>query len=360
MSLLTCTVKHNGVIHNLSGGGSNAFKTNFISHLLQYCNKKSLVFHIGSQPNNSPHIGTIITFAIAFSIAHRIRDRDVLISVDIVDTAPSEEIAIKGIIYQRSQRRTGEMENYMQDYKTVVAALHEYWPVKYRIRMQAEFLDDPKVALAVKKIVDQREELQPSFSLENGGIGISSECPAADCGLADKDGTQNVYQGTTIKFYCPHHGEYMVDISDRKQIRKLEFNTPIRNLLRAMVFASDEQSDWVRVTGADFAGYYQEQLLLRHIPTSPIIIYSPLILDWTGVKLSKSIYFREGYDYLISQGLEYCLSFKRFQVQQKDLSVIFKEVDSWVDNPYKLFRSYSLEYIHSLFERAGRPNGTAV
>jgi hypothetical protein len=87
-----------------------------------------------------------------------------------------------------------------------------------------------------------------------------------------------------------------------------------------MVFASDERSDWVRVTGADYSGYYQEQLLWRHIPQSPIIIYAPQILDWSGVKISKSLYVCEvGYNYLRSQGLEYCLSFNKFQAEGKTL-----------------------------------------
>ena len=360
MSLLTCKIQHDGVSQNPIGSGAYVFRTNLIPHFLQYCNKNSLIFHIGSQPSSSPHIGTVITFAVAFSIAHRIRDRDVLVSLDVVDTAPSEQITINDILYQKSLRHTSEMETYMEDYKALMAALHKYWGVKYRIRMQAEFLDNPKVVLALKKILDQREELQRSLSPDNGCLGISSECPVANCGLANKQGIQNVYQGTTIKFYCPYHGEYTVDISESKGIAKLEFNSPLRNLLRAMVFASDEQSDWVRVTGADFAGYYQEQLLLRNIPNPLIILYAPLILDWSGAKVSKSRYVRwhkGGYNYLKAQGLECYLSFKEFKAQQKDLDVIFKEVNSWVDDPYKLFRSYSLEYIHSLFERTGSSDG---
>lgn len=352
MSLFTGIIKHDHVIHNPLGGGSYIFKKNFIPHFLQYCKKKSLVIQIGAQPNSSPHIGTIATFAVAFSVAHHVQDRDVIISLDIVDTAPSEQIIINGVTYQKSQRHTGEMENYMEDYKTLMASMQKYFGVKYRIRTQAEFLDDPKVMVAMNEILQQREELEKSFSPETGRLGLRSMCPVADCGLADKHGIHNVYQGTVIKFYCPRHGEYTVNISDRTEITRLEFNTPLRNLLRAVVFASDEQSDYVRVTGADYAGYYQEQLLLRHIPTSPIIIYAPLILDWSGVKISKSLYVREGgYGYLKSQGLGYYLSFKEFQDKRKSLEVILKEVNSWLDDPYKLFRSYSLEYIHALFER---------
>ena len=97
-------------------------------------------------------------------------------------------------------------------------------------------------------------------------LAICSTCPMTDCGLADKHGIQNVYEGSIIKFYCPHHGEYKVDISDDHEITRLQFSTPLRHLLRAMIFASDEKLDWVCITGANYAGYYQEQLLWCHIP----------------------------------------------------------------------------------------------
>lgn len=34
----------------------------------------------------------------------------------------------------------------------------------------------------------------------------------------------------------------------------------------------------------------------------------------------------------------------------KDIEVLCKEVDRWVREPYRLFRSYSLQYLHLLFE----------
>jgi hypothetical protein len=299
---------------------------------------------------------------VALAIANRVQDRDVLISLDMVDTAPSEKVNIDGIIYQKSQRHTKEMDNYMEDFEVIMASLNKYLGVRYRTRTQAEFLNDPAVVVALRKILDQRHELERPLAPESRCLGIRLTCPVDECGLADKHGLRNRYEGTMIKFYCPRHGEYSVDTSDIEEVPRLEFNTPLRNILPSLIFANDEISDWVRVTGTDYAGYYQEQLLWRHIPDSPaIIIYAPLVLDWSGVKISKSLYVCEGgYDYLRLQGLEYCLSFKRFQEEQKDLHVLFNEVNSWVDNPSKSFRSYSHEYIHGIFELAGRCDKAAV
>src|ERR1700679_175899 len=49
-----------------------------IPHFLQYCKKDSLIVQISTRPNSSLHIGTIITFAAAFSIARQIKDHDVV------------------------------------------------------------------------------------------------------------------------------------------------------------------------------------------------------------------------------------------------------------------------------------------
>ena len=59
---------------------------------------------------------------------------------------------------------------------------------------------------------------------------------------------------------------------------------------------TDLSHEWIRVTGSDYAGFYQEQLLYRCVSAlgfiltdMPIIIYAPLVLDWSGAKLSKSM-----------------------------------------------------------------------
>jgi hypothetical protein len=155
---------------------------------------------------------------------------------------------------------------YLDDLHVIMASLHKYWGVKYRIRRQQEFLDNQEAVASARKMLDQREQFESSFSPENSRLAICSTCPETDCGLRSAHGIQNVYEWSIIKFSCPHHGEYKVDISDDHEITRLQFSTPLRHLLRAMIFASDEKLDWVCITGANYAGYYQEQLLWCHIP----------------------------------------------------------------------------------------------
>ena len=354
------TIHHDGVSHNPLGAGSYVFRKNLITHLTQYCNSKPrILLHIGAQPNSSPHMGTLVSFAVAFALAKRIRDdpstlsADIMISLDLVDTAPSEQFTKDGVIYQRSQRHTGEMKKYIDDFKHVMQLLHSYSGIPWRIRNQEEFLmSHPDIHTIVEDIVRRRDELAKSLAPETGCLAIRSTCPHAECGLSDKHGIRNVYNDDdkTIVFHCPYHGQYIVDTKTSSGVSRLEFNAPLRNLLRAMTFTRDTDATWIRVTGADYAGYYQEQLLWRHISDPLLIFYSPLILDWSGAKLSKSLYVEEGaYKYFDTQNLDYLVSYEKFKQHGKDFRIIYDEVTNWVQEPFRLFRSYSVYYIDGLF-----------
>ena len=351
-------IHHDGVTHHPLGAGSSIFKKNLIEHITQYCTKPCTILHIGAQPNSSPHVGTLVNFSVAFALAKRIREdvsaspRNVLVSLDLVDTAPSQQLSLDGIKYQRSHRYTREMENHMGDFRHVMESLHSYSGVPYRIRTQEEFLSHPDMPDIVQDIVQRRTDLAKSLAPERGCLAIRATCPRVNCGLSEKYGTRNVYndEKKTITFYCPSHGEYTVDIQTASGVSRLEFSTPMRNILRAAAFERDKEATWIHVPGADYAGYYQEQLLWRHIHQPYLIFYSPLILDWSGAKLSKSLYKKNAYKYLVDQQLEYLVSFEKFKEQGKYLRVLYDEVTDWVENPFKLFRSYSVEYMNSLFQ----------
>ena len=355
-------IQHDNISHNPLGGGAYIFGDSLIQHLNLHCTKPRIIINIGCQPNSSPHMGTIINFAVAFFIARKLQqghNRSVLVSLDLVDTAPSDQLTINGLRYQRSLRFTREMDKYMPDFIEILDALSTRTGVTYRVRKQAEFLAGPFIPAALRQIVRDRDTLGPSFSPKTGQLAIRAACPhATRCGLTDKHGARNVYSysdngESMIEFHCPEHGAYKLNLSDPQQVQRLEFNTPLRKILRAKVFARDPDASWIRVPGMDYAGYYQEQLLWRYIEPGEelLIVYAPLITDWSGAKLSKSLYVQSGaYQYLIDQGMDYLVSYKVFKDQKKDLGVIFEEVQGWVEEPLKLFRPYSTAYIDQLFK----------
>ncbi len=111
----------------------------------------------------------------------------------------------------------------------------------------------------------------------------------------------------------------------------------------------------MRVTGKDYAGYYQEQLLYRcasqvgYPPhTLPTIVYAPLVIDWSGAKLSKTLHVEEdAYEYLPS----YLINFREFNntLGEDGIQMLYNETRRWMNEPYRLFRNYSVYYFMELF-----------
>lgn len=374
------SVWHDWEVHHPLGAGSYVFQSALTSSILRMLHisedfnvpAKPVVIHCGYQPNSSPHIGTMTVLALAFQLARNLKETrsnnlDVMVQVDVVDTAPdgSEEFKVgKGL--QRSLRYTGAVGSFRSDFVALLDLFSQLSSVKYKETVQAGLCQDGNTSKVIRAIIQDRQRLGPELSPCTGKLALRAGCP--ECGIADKHGIHNVYDDDkgTIEFHCPKHGSHTVDLHNEMDVARLEFNTPLRNLVRALVFASDDSAVHLRVTGSDYAGQYQEQLLLRQWPflaqydgnvervkRTPIHIYAPLTVDWAGSKLSKSLYVASNaYTYLRNQNLDYLLSVSKMKELGKDPKVIWHEVGSWVEEPKKLFRSYSIEYWHMVFTQA--------
>ncbi|KAI0366746.1 hypothetical protein BV20DRAFT_971480 [Pilatotrama ljubarskyi] len=382
----------------------------------------TLYIHIGAQPNNSPHAGTIITFAFAFLLARQLQqdypklraralaaspssadaslwvdELRVVVKLDLVDTAPDStrtEVQ-EGIVYQRSHRSTRAMNAYLPDYEQLLAELDAFvgGEVKYQIGYQEDLMRMPGMRDAVRTILLDRDRIAVELAPQREALAMRSACPREGCGLAEKHGVENKYvvgpESTAITFYCPTHGPHSITLEKPDELARLELNTPLRNLARALVYTSDTASSRVpgqavptrlhmRVTGMDYSGMYQEQLLFRQLSKlrrvaepamrtvleeeeNPVFVYAPLITDWSGAKMSKSLYVKmHAYRYLEGLDRSYLLEYRGMCERGKDRRVLFRAVEGWVKQPAKLFRPYSLEYLHILFvmeELLGRGAG---
>ena len=73
-----------------------------------------------------------------------------------------------------------------------------------------------------------------------------------------------------------------------------------------------------------------------------------LIEDWSGAKFSKSVYVKKGtYKHVPQEFLDY----KKFQETFgiSGLETVLNEARSWVTEPKKLFRNYSVDYLRKVF-----------
>lgn len=353
---LDVMLQHDGVVHHPMGAGAYYFAD--ADRFLQCAilkplgldrgieSPRRLYVHVGVQPNNSPHIGTIVTLACAGFLARSISSAcrpsahlEVTVSLDLVDTAPDDAHfeMIDGIRYQRSHRETGSMNSVLGDYDNVLDQLHSRVNspdvmhrfdctslIRFQSTLQADLFSYPRAGEVLDAVIRQRDTgvLSTNLSPRTQGkwLGIRSSCPVTGCGRSDKDGKGNKYLPSTcdndplhsIEFQCHLHGPYCIDLNRPDDLKRLELNTTLRNLLRTFLYAldPDQNARHLRVTGADYAGLYQERTLLSSIdiltdvgalpkiPT-PVIVYSPLIVDLAGSKISKSLYLRQNaYRYL--------------------------------------------------------------
>lgn len=346
--------EHDDDVHHPLGGASYYFKRDLIPFVDRFCIGPRITLHIGAQPNSDPHIGNMVTFATAFALASalkKITTREVRIKFVFVETAPAanHDVRIDGVRYQKSLGETGDFLLHQQAFATVLERLSLLSGVPYDVENQDFWRQNPQFGPVLRGIIRNRSFIGPRLSPETRKLAIRAPCPI--CGLADKHGLTNQYRNDgKIIFTCPTHGEFDVNLHSSDETKRLEMNTPLRNLVRIRLCSDDPHTSWIFFTGADYAGFYQEQLLYRLVertPGFPMIIYAPLILDWSGSKLSKSLYVKEdAYSYLREAGLLYMLDVKVLLDAESGLEVLFAEVKQWVAEPYRLFRNYSVEYLH--------------
>lgn len=360
-------IECDGKVYNPLGGGSYVFEKDIANFLLQKFTKDNIVISIGAQPNSSPHFGTLIVFSTAFSLAKKMKEinpnLNVKVLFEVVDTAPSETVEINGVKYQRSLKNTGKINNNFNDYMEILEYFKTIDNVDYLIRFQSEFNKQPYIYPIVKKLIEKQDDISKILDPKYKNLRVRVACPC--CGLADKNSSTTKFENECVYSVCPVHGEYKTDI--RYESDKLEYNTPVRNLVRAIAYGmhnNDENQNYqiMRITGSDYAGFYQEELLykpaaLLGFPVNelPSILYTPLVLDWSGAKLSKSLYVKEGAysdlpSYLINY--EYLKNSKGIEA----LDVIHNITDNWIEKPYLLFRNYSIYYFKKEFEEYEKSN----
>ncbi|KXX73501.1 hypothetical protein MMYC01_209964 [Madurella mycetomatis] len=363
---------------------------------------RPIIIHAGAQPNNSPHCGTLVVFCYAFAVAQAIRDRlqakaagtkfkppSVSVEVTFVDTAPvnGEGLEIDGIQYQKSYRDVPEaLQTRMGDYRDVLALLSTWSSIPFTTAFQSDFFAHPSMPLILEYITSRHSSLGRQLSPKYGTLALRAACPVSGCSLAEKHGRLNTYHfgddnnnnttsnnnntshetnGSKITFHCPRHGPHHIHLTRPAEVARLEANAPARNLIRSMSHLLDARAHHVRVTGADYAGMYQEVFLHRPLAAwsaatglapgrTPHILYAPLVVDWSGAKLSKSLYVREGgYEMMRVLGTDGLCSYAQLKEQfgVVGLRRVWEEVGRWMRDPRRLFRAWSVEYLAGVVRR---------
>ncbi|KAF8875884.1 hypothetical protein CPB84DRAFT_1817748 [Gymnopilus junonius] len=222
---------------------------------------KYTVINVIIQPNSSPHIRTLSSLVLTFVVAWCLQK----LGRDVV-----EQLEVNGVVYQRSLR---DMQS----------CLGQRYGVKWQMRFEAEFFSRMGMPNVIHHIITNRDALGKSLAPSSSVLALRAPCPTC----AD------------IFFKCPYHGVFSYNI--RSDVHKLQFNCQLGNLILGLYYEFASYG-YIEICGR-LCWILQEQLLWRHLLKPILIVYTPLICDWSGAKVSKSWYLcGDAYKYLCNSG----------------------------------------------------------
>lgn len=343
--------------------------TKDLSELIRYKirDQKEILLNTSAQPNGSPHFGTITTLMTVFALASHLKDTlnmPVNIQFDELENSPGDKEEYNGITYYRnlsdSYRLDGiDIATYnMEKFLQIFEFLSKRTGINYTIRTYLEFQKNQIVRKSIIEILKDKDFFQQLLFPKDNLLHVRTICPKCKLGRKSPDKLRiNIDDDAIIlSEKCPIHGEYNTIIK-ADNLAFIDINTQLRDLTKGILLIEDDKANntlSVMVDGNDWAGTWAQRIhiegKIRLGYTDFVIrLFTPTILDWSGAKLSKSLYVEKGiYNYIHPAFLNYDDFIKFFGVD--GLEVLWYEVQSWVKEPKRFFRNYTIEYFYSLFE----------
>ena len=327
---------------------------------------KSLQCAFITQPKSNPHLGTVVVLMVTFAVAkhlQRIFNLQTHVLIDMLDNSPVKTFVQDGKEYSLCLSHSTidgvpASEYNMRPIFEMADLLRKRTGIKYKVRRYKDIQNDAGFRDGMIEILRRREEFIPVVSPSEHRLRIRPICKK--CGLVDKralsvefyDDKENPY----LVAVCPNCGSFRTYLLDGNDV--IDANTPVRTILRSVAFVEqfrESNTATVIVNGKDWAGVWMQRVYFdglalfgytgRQIPMN---LFSPLILDESGAKLSKTIYLQENaYSNLEPVWVSASAFIQGFG--EMGVHRLFTEVTSWVEEPRKFFRNYSVSYLQNLF-----------
>lgn len=191
-------------------------------------------------------------------------------------------------------------------------------------------------------------------------IRVRFPCPLCDW-VEKGSKTSRIFDledsGFTIIMDCFDHGTQSIGISVHDEDGYIDTNTPLRSIIKGCLFSKrmiDSDDLIIMVDGRDWSGTWLLSVFSQGLSQLgfsshkyPVRLFAPMILDWSGAKFSKTLYVeQDAYAYL-PKGFS---DFNNFisEFGETGLEYLWEIVCTWVSDPKKFFRDYSIEYLGTL------------
>lgn len=322
---------------------------------------KEIVVNCSAQPNSIPHLGTVTTVMCSFALASHLKARyqkDSYVLFDILENSPGRQIEKDGVLYSLSLEDTivagvSKYKQYLPFYEDLFLQISSLSGVPFIFRSFREYQRLPEVRRYILEILKNASKLEKLLEPKGGPLHVRIPCPV--CRYVDKKCVTTQFANELITSVCHEHGTFSVNLE--QECTYVDFNAQLRDLIKGL-YIKDEVAAGIKYTimcdGGDWAGVWA---LKVHCEAMNVLgydyhtprVFCPVITDWSGAKFSKSLYVKDGsYDDL-PLGLK---DYQTFMSCYGDdgIKKLWIEVKSWLENPLKFFRNYSIEYILCIME----------
>jgi len=332
--------------------------------------KQRLRVTTAAQLNGTPHIGTVVTVLSVFAItAHAADTLDLPATVifDALDNAPADQVEIEGHTYTHTVGDlidTGQLDraDRVSGFERLLRWAADRSHVRYEFRPYSIYQGLRPVRTCLHTIASRLEEFGPIVAPADRIVRIRPRCP--ECRLIEKSAknlTITAGDGEVhLDSRCPIHGRYRETINITGSKGWYDANTPVRSIQKGFLLSAERdlyQACSVSVDGADWGGAWHAHVLAPALATLgipptewPVSIFTPLVLDRNGGKLSKTLYVQYGPTYADLPEALLNLDILLNQHGDNVLDAIWTEVTQWAVEPRRLHRAYTVDYLADIIQ----------
>lgn len=319
-----------------------------------------------AQLNGVPHFGTTVTILTVFAFAAQAANDlglPATVVFDALENAPAEQIVRDGENYTRTVGDlidAGRLDEAARTdgFRRLLDWARDRSGVPYEVRPYAVYQNLRPVRECLHRIAQRLDDFARICAPTDGVVKVRPRCPA--CRLMEKAGKQlritALPDAVQLDSVCPDHGPY----TERVPVSGggwYDANTPVRSIQKGYLLAAERDlydACSVSVDGADWGGAWHGQVLAPGLATLgvpprdwPISVFTPLVIDRTGGKLSKSLYVAKG-TYADLPELFLNLDVLLAEHGEQVLDTLWTEVSRWATEPRRLHRCYTVEYFSAL------------
>lgn len=332
---------------NLPKVGMSLIINNLMSIFEQYNmeeNYKSIILSTSSQPNSKPHLGTYVNLCCSFILANKLKQKYENKNITI------EFDSLENSLYYVD--KDDELSENVRMYKYILSFLSTKYNVLYTFRSFDEFRNIDIIKRNLSYYLINKDEIDKVINPEQYST-IRAFCPKCKEKIENITDINNLSKNRLeITFECEEHGIFTLQLCD-DQLNKLDFSAQLRDIFKGLMSDYLEKKDQllIMVDGRDWSNEWDHYIHLKgkklflHDRVTPRI-FTPLILDSYGGKLSKSLYLNPEFRY---KGIE--CNFENIEtIEQiygkKSLNIISDEIESWLNDSTKFYRDYTVNYLH--------------